>query len=233
MKTKMYIVHGWAYETEKWSTFIDLLKKEGFDPILLNVPGLTKPLSKVWGLKDYVDWLDREIREEKVILLGHSYGGRITLEYSRLHPKKVSHLILIDSAGVYHNELPIRLKRGFFKFLAKTGKRFTDSDLLRDLLYKFAREKDYKEANPHMKQTMVNLINSDKGREIDGIETPTTIIWGEKDMITPVSDAHYFREHLSNSTLYVVGESGHSPHFTHPEKVTEIIKQFSNVVMKQ
>jgi pimeloyl-[acyl-carrier protein] methyl ester esterase len=224
MKTKIYLLHGWAYETGKWGKFLNLLNEKDFDPILLNVPGLTKPINKAWNIDDYVNWLDKELKEDKAALLGHSYGGRICLEYTLRFPKKVSHLILLDSAGVYHNELPIRLKRSLFNVLAKTGKQFTDSEILRHALYKIAREKDYDEANSNMKQTMVNMLSSDKERIIDSIETKTTIIWGENDAITPISDAHYFESHLKNSTLHIVDGARHSPHFTHVEDVVEIIK---------
>jgi pimeloyl-ACP methyl ester carboxylesterase len=43
------------------------------------------------------------------VLLGHSNGGRIALAFAEKYPDKVKQLVLIDSAGIYHNEFSIRL----------------------------------------------------------------------------------------------------------------------------
>ena len=75
---KIYILHGWTYSLEKWSAFEKLLKREGFDPIFLKIPGLTSESNEVWDLDKYSNWLEKELSKEKdkVILLGHSNGGR-------------------------------------------------------------------------------------------------------------------------------------------------------------
>ena len=114
---KIIILHGWAYEHTKWVPFVNELIKAGFDIRLLDIPGLTAPLDEVWQLDDYVNWLRENIQSEptSVALLGHSNGGRIALAYTAKYPTKISHLILIDSAGIYHNEFPIMLKRLVFR----------------------------------------------------------------------------------------------------------------------
>lgn len=222
---KIYILHGWAYKTTKWQPFLDLLNKNGFSPILLKTPGLTQPLQKAWNIDDYVQWLHQEIGKEKdVILLGHSFGGRICVEYCLKYPNKVTTLFLIDSAGVFHNEILIRLKRFVFNFLAKFGKKVTSSTFLRSLLYKFARENDYNQANPNMKKVIMNMTMSDKLRNLDVLITPTVLIWGEYDKTTPLSDGYYLNTKIKNSKLFIVNNARHSPHFTHPQIVFDYIK---------
>src|SRR6185437_424542 len=104
---KIIILHGWAYSTEKWKPFVEDLKKHEFTPIVLKIPGLTAPLENVWNIENYVEWLKKNLEKEdaKVILLGHSNGGRIALAFATQYPEKIDTLILIDSAGIYHNEL--------------------------------------------------------------------------------------------------------------------------------
>ena len=65
MKRKIYILHGWAYSTEKWDPFVALLKDKNFDPVLLQIPGLTAELTKAWTLDDYVEWLKDTVDSEK------------------------------------------------------------------------------------------------------------------------------------------------------------------------
>ncbi len=227
---KIYIVHGWSYFTTKWKVLIDLLENKGFKVKLLKVPGLTAQTNKVWDIDEYVQWLKNKTkREKKFILLGHSNGGRISMAFTIKYAKKVSNLILIDSAGIYHNDLALRLKRSIFKILANTGKKIYYSEKFKNLLYTLARAKDYKNAKPVMKQTMINLINSDKDMQIGKISTPTIIIWGQKDSTTPLSDGKLINKLIKNSSLVVIKGARHSPQYTNPNQVAEIIFKAINL----
>jgi pimeloyl-ACP methyl ester carboxylesterase len=221
---KIFILHGWAYSTEKWEPFVKKLETEGFKVEMLKIPGLTASIYKVWDLEDYVIWLEKLLlKEENVILLGHSNGGRISLAYAAKHPEKVAQLFLIDSAGIYHNEFPIRLKRFIFGRAAKVGKVFTKSKSLRAVLYKFSREHDYEKADPVVRLTMVNLIRSDLREDLPRVKTPTTIIWGAEDKVTPLSDGEVLHRGIKGSTLQIVNNARHSPMFTHVGEVADII----------
>jgi pimeloyl-ACP methyl ester carboxylesterase len=225
-KEKIYLLHGWAYSTEKWEPLVKELVKKGFDVVLLKIPGLTAPLTKVWELDDYVAWLKGVLKDEKeVILVGHSNGGRISLAYTHKYPEKVKQLVLIDSAGIYHNELPIRLKRFLFGRAARLGKVFTKSKNLRALLYRFTREHDYENADPIVSQTMLNLIRSDLREILLKISVPTTIIWGREDKVTPLSDGELMHAAIVGSSLHIIADARHSPMFTNVHQVVEIISK--------
>jgi len=80
MKT-IVILHGWAFETKKWQTFINLLSKK-HKVKLLKIPGLTQKTNKVYTLEDYVSWLSSQLKDiQDPILLGHSNGGRIAIAF--------------------------------------------------------------------------------------------------------------------------------------------------------
>jgi pimeloyl-ACP methyl ester carboxylesterase len=98
---KVIILHGWAKTLDKWNPLIEELNKKGASANLLRIPGLTEKLEKVWNLSDYVKWLKNIVDKEsdKVVLIGHSNGGRIALAFASKYPEKVEKLILIDSAG--------------------------------------------------------------------------------------------------------------------------------------
>jgi pimeloyl-ACP methyl ester carboxylesterase len=222
---KIYILHGWAYTTEKWEPFIEALENKGLEVVLLKIPGLTTPLGKVWKLDDYVNWLESELATEveKVVLLGHSNGGRICLSFAAKYPEKVKGMILIDSAGIYHNELPIKIKRLVFGGLARFGRKISNSEMARKLLYKMTRESDYERANPLLRMTMRNLITTDVSDLFHLIRLPVVIIWGEKDFITPLKDGRLMKNALVNSELFVISGAKHSPMFTHVEEVIKIV----------
>lgn len=222
---KIYILHGWTYSLEKWKPIIELLNKNGVEVVMLRVPGLTVPHDKVWQLDDYVEWVKGKLEEEElpIVLLGHSNGGRISIAFAAKYPKKIKKLILIDSAGIYHNEFRIKLKRFVFEKLAKIGKGFSDSETLRNMLYKFARVSDYQKADSILRKTMLNLIRTDISNLFPKISAPTTIIWGEKDDTTPLVDGKLMHEQIKGSKLFVICNTKHSPHFTNIEEVGEII----------
>ena len=226
----IYILHGWTYSKDKWPPLVSLLKKRGLTPILLDIPGLTGEINKPWDIEDYNNWLYKKLekdlpagRQEKIILIGHSNGGRIVLNFAIKHPEKISKLILIDSAGIYRKDIFLRIKRTVFKAMAKIGKILLPLEIAKSLLYFLAREKDYKNASPNMKKTMLNLIGSDKALKVDRISVPTIIIWGQNDKTTPASDGKILNGKIKNSRLFLVKGARHSPQFTHPEQVSDII----------
>lgn len=224
--SKLLILHGWATSTGKWGPFIKALTAQGLQPELLKIPGLTEKTDGPWDLDDYVKWLKEKVGNHKVILLGHSNGGRISLAFCAKYPEKVKNLILIDSAGIYHNELQLKIKRLLFKNIAKVGKKIAPSESLRNILYKLAGESDYKNADSLQQQTMINLISVDLTSILEKITVPTLIIWGENDKTTPLSDGKLMHKHIKDSLSEVIKNAKHSPQFTDPEKVAKIIHEY-------
>ena len=222
---KAFVLHGWTHTLDKWANFTKELESKGFEIEFLKVPGLTEKNDRIWDINDYVKWLGESLKSEKggIILIGHSNGGRIALNFAIKHPEKISKLVLIDSAGIYHNDIFIRTKRSIFFILAKIGRKVMPLDGARKLLYFLTGENDYETANPIMKKTMINLIQSDKSLLIENVKVPTIIIWGENDKITPLSDAKAISKQIKNSKLYVIDGARHAPQFTHTKEVVNKI----------
>lgn len=221
---KVYILHGWSYNTDKWSRLLVGLKKRDLECVLLGIPGLTEKIEKVWDISNYVRWLDKELKNEKdVILIGHSNGGRIALNYAVKNSGKIKKLILIDSAGILSKGIKIKVKRFFFKLLSSIGKKFTNSKYLKNLLYKIIGESDYNNASDIMKKTMQNLTRIDLTNILHKVNVDTNIIWGRNDDITPLKDGILMNKLIRNSKIYIIDGAGHSPQFTHTEKVLDII----------
>ena len=224
---KALIIHGWTYSLEKYKKIAEVLILKGLQTDILKVPGLTEKIDKPWNLDDYIDWLKNRIDKEKgkVVLIGHSNGGRIAGAYASLYPQKLAYLVLIDSAGISHDEFHVKLRLLFFTTLAKIGKKIGSSAILKNLLYKLTGESDYNNATADMKKTMTNLVKSDLSFSLNKINTPTLIIWGELDKVTPLSDGKIMHKFIKNSKLYIVKGAKHAPHFTHTEEVSEIISR--------
>lgn len=223
--TEILALHGWTNSIEKWGFFSESLREKNIKIKIPLIPGLTKKVSQPWNLEDYVSWLKRVVGTKKIILLGHSNGGRIALAFAAKYPKNVSQLVLIDSAGIHHNELAKRLKRIIFQGIAKIGKKITSSENLRKFLYKLTGESDYRNANKIQQQIMLNLIYQDLTPILKKIKTPTLIIWGQDDKTTPLTDGKLMHKLIKNSNLEII-KGGHCPHYTDPQKVAKIIHEY-------
>ncbi len=223
---KVYIVHGWTYKLDMLHTLHDGLCQRGIGAVLLKVPGLTKPSDKVWTIDEYVEWLHEAIKDDKhPVVIGHSNGGRIALAYDIKYPGRFKHLFLIDAAGVSHQELLSRVKLATLRILSRLGKPLAKLPFIKKAFYKFINASDYNNAPHNMKLTMRNMLAADKELDISKITTPTTIIWGREDTLTPLSDGKKMHACIEGSTMHIIDGARHSPHFTHTSEVLDIIEK--------
>ena len=224
-KQKIYIIHGWTYSLSKWRPLLKSLKQAGLEPIMLKVPGLTAKSDQVWEIAGYMVWLDQQLAgEDKPIVLGHSNGGRLALNYCIFKPNKLARLILLSSAGVPERSNWLKLKRTTFKALSKALKPLKRFDWLTKLVYRLAGASDYRLAPPNMRLTLHNLLSSDRQLQLEKIKTPTAIIWGAQDKLTPLWQAEHLKQTLNKVIAYqVIPRASHTPYTTHPVQLARLI----------
>lgn len=220
MKNTIYIIHGWTYTTEPWQKTLSLLKDAGIDAKMLNVPGLTTKSNKVWTIDDYVAWADQNI-PDGAIALGHSNGGRILLNLLAKKPEKLKHLVLLDSAGVYEEST----KRNVARKASKTFAPLKRVKLFRKVYHKLLGASDYDRAPENMKRTLTNMLDSDKNLKLDHILTPTTILWGEADTITPLRQGQELNRRLKNSEFYSYKNWTHAPYICDPSGLARALEK--------
>lgn len=208
----LYIIHGWTYTIEPWRTTLALLRENGISVKMLRVPGLTEPSNKVFTIDDYVKWANKEI-PNGAIALGHSNGGRILLNLCAKEPEKLSHLILLDSAGVYEPSM----KKRMVERVAKIGKPLKKVPVIDKAFHKITGSTDYSRAPENMKTTLANMLTSDKDLDFAKVETPTFILWGKKDTTTPPRQATMMYEKLPHAELKFYANWTHAPYISDPE----------------
>lgn len=224
MKQKLFIVHGWAYSIEPWAETVDLLRAAGIDVVQLRVPGLTAPSRDSFTIDDYVDWLHQELaaESEKPIVLGHSNGGRIAMHYLEEYPDAFKQLILLDSAGVEVAAQKLSWKRRIVGVMAKILKPLKYIPLVRKIVYRVLGS-DYGAAPKNMQRTLANMLASDHNFSPRFISTPTAILWGAADRVTPPSMAQKLHTDIDGSSLKVIESWGHAPYRTHPAELAREI----------
>ncbi len=220
----LYIVHGWTYTVEPWRKTIEILRENGLSIKMLRVPGLTEESNKVFTIDDYVKWANKEI-PDGTIALGHSNGGRILLNLCAKKPEKLKYLILLDSAGIYEPTT----KKKIVEKLAKLGKPFKKIPLIDKVFHRVTGSTDYSKAPENMKETLKNMLASDKDLDFSKVTTNTFILWGKKDTTTPPRQATAMYEKLPNAELKFYANWTHAPYISSPE---ELARALTNLVKR-
>ena len=219
MNKTLYIIHGWTYTVEPWNRTIKILNdKYQIKVEMLHVPGLTDPSKKVWTIDEYVKWADSLLPEDAIVL-GHSNGGRILLNLLSRQPDRVSHLILLDAAGVYE---PSK-KRDILRKLSQILAPLRRVKILRKIIHKMIGAGDYDKAPENMKKTLTNMLDSDRNLDISKVKVKTDILWGEMDKITPPRQAKKMHQLIKKSRLKLFPNWTHAPYIVDPEGLAKAI----------
>lgn len=214
----LYIIHGWTYTVKPWQKTLELLRESGLSVKMLNVPGLTEESKKVFTIDDYVKWADQNI-PDGAIALGHSNGGRILLNLCAKKPEKLKYLILLDAAGVYEPST----RKVIVEKLAKIGKPLKKVPLIDKVFHRITGSTDYSKAPENMKQTLTNMLESDKDLDLAKVETKTFILWGKKDTTTPPRQATIMYEKLPNAELKFYANWTHAPYISSPNELARAL----------
>jgi len=231
----LLILHGWDGSSNSWREVQKILAKEKIKVIVPDLPGFGKSISppSAWTVSDYSRFVlnfINKIGEEKVNLLGHSFGGRVAIKFAVSYPEKLKKLILCASAGVKH---PLTLSQliilkvsivGNFFFSKRPFKRL--KDIAQNFFYTLLRHKDYAKAKGVMKETLKKVLEEDLKPELCQIKANTLLIWGEKDKAVPLEDAHLMKETIPQSVLEIIPGASHTPNLEFPEKLAEIVRNF-------
>lgn len=207
----LYLIHGWTYTVEPWKTTLAILKDNGISVKMLHVPGLTEKSNKVYTIEDYMEWADENI-PNGAVALGHSNGGRILLNLCADNPEKLRYMILLDAAGIYEPSVRKRI----VEKVAKLGKPLKKAPLIDKVFHKITGSTDYSRAPANMKQTLTNMLESDKRLDFSKITTKTFILWGKKDTTTPPRQATAMYEKLPDAELKFYANWTHAPYISDP-----------------
>ncbi|MDD4152074.1 MAG: alpha/beta hydrolase [Candidatus Gracilibacteria bacterium] len=225
---KMLIIHGWGGSSDSWIKVGENLSKNGIDVIIPDYPGFgdTK-IDKIYNIEDYALFIEsfaKELNLENFILMGHSNGGRISIELENRGILKIKKLILNNSAGI---KRPLSKKQRIFGLIAKCFKIFKKIpgvNYLRNFFYRAIGGHDYLALNNELiKATFLNMIGSDSKEEIEKIKTETLLIWGENDTYTPLKDGKIMNNLIKKSKLIILDGEKHGIHLQNPDRLAKTI----------
>ena len=241
-KGHIIFYHGACGRSQMWAHQYDAF--EGFDLYFVNVRGQGESPMKV-GLPDLegavqdVDAILSYFQLDKVILVGHSWGGNPLQEYTYRHPERVLALVMVDSWG-QHRYLSDKEKNRIkysslmyktipWKLIAdKNSKMCTDNPITRELV-KTAIIETGRDVFLNLGITGFLAVH-----EIEGYHgnPPMLLVRGEND----------FPKHLKiiydgiialdpNARQVTISDSKHQPMNDHPEEFNQIIGEFFEEVV--
>lgn len=228
-KLNIVFLHGWRAESALWHPVVQELKDLKANLYLLDLPGFGRsPLPKTaFAVGDYADLVAKFIENKNlgpVVLVGHSVGGRISIKLTAMHPKLVSKLVLVDSAGFTGDEA----RRNVYGGIAKILKPFFKPKFMqgaRKAAYKAIGSEDYVET-PELQATYLKIVEEDLGKYLFKIKVPTLLFWGERDTETPLEFAERFEAGIKNAQLYILPGAGHFSFLDDPKIFARELKNF-------
>lgn len=216
-------LHGWGQNIAMMEPIAKPMR-ETHRIIILDLPGFgssDEPL-EVWSLNDYVEMLHeflKHLKIKNVNLIGHSFGGKISLLYASTYP--VEKLILLASP------FKVKISKPSIKMrLLKKAKTIPGLGGLAEKMKKKLGSTDYKNASPMMRDILVKHVNTDLTEAAKKITCPTFIIWGTADEAVPVEDAYELESLIKDSGLTVYEGCTHYAYLERLNQTIAIIKSF-------
>jgi len=205
-------LHGWARSHLDFSAVLAPSGAEPLDAIALDLPGFgaTPPPGEPWGSREYAELVAGVLSEmaTPVVVLGHSFGGRVAVELAAQRPNDVAALVL---TGVPLLRPDGRGRRTSLAFRA--GRRMHRAGLISEQRMEALRQRygstDYRAAEGVMRQVLVRSVNESYEEALGVIRCPVTLVWGDDDAVVPVGVARTADGVLDDSRLIVLPGAGH------------------------
>lgn len=230
MKHPIIILHGWGIDGTRYKELQALLEKDKFKVYSPDLPGFgSESLKKDMNLDDYVKFIQNFIKNNnlhKVILIGHSFGGRVAAKLSAVHPELVSKLVLTGAPLIKEK---LSLKKRIIGRVAKAGKQFTPHfifNVARKVIYRSIGEWDYYRAGK-LSKTLENILAEDLKGVLPKIKVPTLIVWADSDTFVPVSIGKEIASLIKSSKLEIL-QGSHKLPYENPVMFYNSILPFLN-----
>ncbi|OBJ51708.1 alpha/beta fold hydrolase [Mycobacterium sp. 1423905.2] len=201
------------------------------------------------GLRDLLTVLEID----RVTLVGHSLGGGVAAQFAYQYPEFVERVVLVSAGGVT-KDVSIALRLAAMPLGAEAlsmlrlpgavpamgllsravGNVIGSTRFTRDVtsLPRLVGGLSKPGAAAAFGRTLRGVVDTqgqyvtmlDRSYLMHGL--PVQIIWGEDDLIIPVSHARLAHKQIPGSRLEILEESGHMPHGDHPDRFVRIVHEF-------
>lgn len=229
------LLHGWGCDRHIWKSTTQLLASH-YRVIAVDFAGfgLSAEPDSVWGVEEYtssIEALLKSLNVESPTLVGHSFGGRVSILYASRN--EVSRVVLADAAGVkprrslgyYRKVYAYKLMKHTLPLLIGHKK----AQMLLDERRKASASSDYNRATPMMRAILSKCVNEDLCGVMPRVTAPVLLFWGDRDTATPIADAHKMSRLMPDAGLVVAEGAGHFAMLEQPQLWEALLKSFLKI----
>jgi pimeloyl-ACP methyl ester carboxylesterase len=211
---RVLALHGWRRDHRDFDAAL-----HGVDALAVDLPGFgaTPPPDGAWGAGEYASAVAPVLDElaQPVVLLGHSFGGRVAVHLAATHPDVVGAVVLtgvplIRRQGAGTPKLSFRIARALHR-------RGVVSDARMEARREREGSADYRAAKGVMRDVFVRVVNESYEDQLRAVRCPIELVWGDDDTEAPLWMAEQAAAIAPAATLTTVAGAGHMTPQTAPD----------------
>jgi len=209
---RVLALHGWARSHRDFDAVVAGDGPAPLPALALDLPGFgaSPPPPAAWGAEAYAELVGRVLDEmgSPVVVLGHSFGGRVALHLAIARPEVV-HALVLTGVPLLH---PLG-RRSHVALAYRLTRRLHGLGLVSDAAMEASRQRfgsaDYRAAQGMMRQVLVRAVNETYELQLDAVGCPVHLVWGADDTVAPLEVAERAVTRLAQGDLTVHPGVGH------------------------
>jgi len=235
-KSTILLMHGSGLTHIVWSLHEQFYASQGFNVLSVDLPGHGNSegpsLKSIEKISDWIKSLMLKINTKKIIIIGHSQGGLVGIDFASRYPELIEKIVLV--ANSY--KMPVNQD---LIDLAEAG---DEKAVLLMMKWGYEGSKAFIGGNPVKKivnsardirevlAVDLNACNNYKNGEnaIKKINCPTLCILGDLDKMVPVKVGLKMSEQITNSETKIISDCGHMIIFEKAFEMRKLVKEFIN-----
>ena len=229
-------MHGSGLTHIVWSLHEQFYASQGFNVLSVDLPGHGNSegpsIKSIEKISDWIKSLMLKINIEKIIIVGHSQGGLVGIDFASRYPELIEKIVLV--ANSY--KMPVNQD---LIDLAEAG---DEKAVLLMMKWGYEGSNAFIGGNPVKKivnsardirevlAVDLNACNNYKNGEnaIKKINCPTLCIFGDLDKMVPVKVGLKMSEQIINSETKIISDCGHMIIFEKAFEMRKLVKEFIN-----
>ena len=231
-------VHGYLGSSKMWNFQKEFFSKH-YRVIIPALPGFgeshnVKSLDSINKMaREIIDLLDQK-NIDKFNLIGHSMGGMIVQEITKLIGDRVNKLICFATGSI--GEIPGRFETidETREKLKKDGIEVSFSRVPKKWFVKGDKDKNYylcknavKDVSLETADNALLAMKNWRGKEdLKNIKNETLIIWGDKDTSYNFDQVDTLKKNIKNSRLEIFKDCAHNVHLEQPDQFNNLVQKF-------
>jgi pimeloyl-ACP methyl ester carboxylesterase len=233
LATPILMLHGWGGSSSLMWGAAEALARLGWQCYIPDLPGFgeSAPPASAWGVEEYarfvVGYMDA-VGIERAHLIGHSFGGRLSIYLGANEAQRVEKVVLCNSAGIRKppsGGLRLRLYKLARGALQRVGARQLAAALQKAYNDRYGSP-DFRAATGVMRETLVRVVNQDLSGVALRLNRQTLIFWGDQDTDTPLWMGQKLEKLIPDAGLIIFEGVGHYSYLERQGEFVRIVDHF-------